>query len=64
MNCPAVDSANVYLSLDGKLHLDILQRVPVFRLNNGGKGFYVDKDGTEFPISKIIRIRVCWFRVM
>ena len=49
---PAVDSANVYLSLDGKLHLDILQRVPVFRLNNGGKGFYVDKDGTEFPISK------------
>ena len=24
---PAVDSANVYLSLDGKLHLDILQRV-------------------------------------
>ena len=49
---PAVDSANVYLSLDGKLHLDILQRVPVFRLNNGGKGFYVDKKGIEFPISK------------
>lgn len=49
---PAVDSANVYLSLDGKLHLDILQRVPAFRLNNGGKGFYVDKKGIEFPISK------------
>ena len=49
---PAVDSANVYLTLDGKLHVDILQRVPVFRLNNGGKGFYVDKKGIEFPISK------------
>lgn len=50
---PAVDSANVFLSLDGKLHLDIQQRVPVFRLNNGsGKGYYVDKKGIEFPISK------------
>ena len=40
---PAVDSANVYLNLNGKLNVDIKQRVPVFRLNNGGKGFYVDK---------------------
>ena len=49
---PAVDSANVYLNLNGKLNVDIKQRVPVFRLNNGGKGFYVDKKGIEFPISK------------
>ena len=49
---PAVDSANVYINLNGKLNLDIKQRVPVFRLNNGGKGFYVDKKGVEFPISK------------
>lgn len=49
---PAVDSANVYLNLNGKLHLDIKQRVPVFRLNNEGKDFYVDEKGNEFPISK------------
>ncbi|MCU7614578.1 cell division protein FtsQ [Chryseobacterium sp. GMJ5] len=49
---PAVDSANVYLNLNGKLNLDIKQRVPVFRLNNDGKDFYVDEKGTEFPISK------------
>ncbi len=49
---PAVDSANVYLNLNGKLNVDIKQRVPVFRLNNSGKGFYVDKNGVEFPISK------------
>lgn len=49
---PAVDSANVYLNLNGKLNVDIKQRVPVFRLNNGGKGFYVDEKGIEFPISK------------
>lgn len=49
---PAVDSANVYLNLNGKLNLDIIQRVPVFRLNTNGRDFYVDDKGTEFPISK------------
>lgn len=49
---PAVDSANVYINLNGKLNLDIKQRVPVFRLNYKGKDFYVDEKGVEFPISK------------
>ena len=49
---PAVDSANVYLNLNGKLNLDIKQRVPAFRLNHNGRDFYVDEKGTEFPISK------------
>lgn len=49
---PAVDSANVYLNLAGRLNLDIVQRVPAFRLNNNGRDFYVDADGTEFPVSK------------
>ena len=49
---PAVDSANVYLNLNGKLNLDIKQRVPVFRLNKDGKDFYVDEKGVEFIISR------------
>ena len=48
---PAVDSANVYLNLNGNLNLDIKQRVPAFRLNTGDRDFYVDEKGTEFPIS-------------
>jgi len=48
---PFVDSANVYLNLNGNLNLDIKQRVPVFRLKNGDKDFYVDVNGAEFPIS-------------
>ena len=48
---PAVDSANVYLNLNGNLNLDIRQKIPVFRLNNNGKDFYVDGKGREFPIS-------------
>ena len=49
---PFVDSANVYLNLNGNLNVDIKQRVPAFRLNNDGKDFYVDRKGVEFPISK------------
>ena len=44
---PAIDSANVYLNLNGKLNLDIKQRVPVFRLNKDGKDFYVDEKGVS-----------------
>lgn len=40
---PAVDSANVYLNLNGNLNLDIKQRVPAFRLIKGDRDFYVDK---------------------
>lgn len=49
---PAVDSANVYLNLNGKLNLDIKQRVPVFRMKNNDRDFYVDEKGIEFPTSK------------
>ncbi|WP_373707704.1 cell division protein FtsQ/DivIB [Kaistella sp.] len=49
---PAVDSANVYLNLNGNLNLDIKQRVPAFRLSKDDRDFYVDEKGVEFPISK------------
>lgn len=49
---PAVDSANVYLNLNGNLNLDIKQKVPAFRLNKDGQDFYVDAQGIEFPLSK------------
>lgn len=49
---PFVDSANVYMNLNGNLNVDIRQRVPIFRLNRDGRDFYVDGKGVEFPISK------------
>ncbi|SIT95455.1 cell division protein FtsQ [Epilithonimonas bovis DSM 19482] len=49
---PFVDSANVFMNLNGNLNIDIKQRVPVFRLSKKGKDFYVDEKGVEFPISK------------
>jgi len=49
---PFVDSANVYMNLNGNLNVDIRQRVPIFRLNKDGRDFYVDEKGVEFPISR------------
>lgn len=49
---PSVDSANVYLNLNGNLNVEVMQRVPVFRLSKGEDTFYVDTKGEEFPISK------------
>lgn len=49
---PMVDSANAYLKLNGELNLDIVQRIPVFRLERKGKVLYVDEKGVEFPLSK------------
>ncbi|WKS95379.1 cell division protein FtsQ/DivIB [Riemerella columbina] len=49
---PAIDSANVYLSLNGILHLDIIQRTPIFRLQNGKQEVYIDAKGVAFPMQK------------
>lgn len=50
---PHVANANVYMNLNGKLNIEIEQHVPVFRLNNGGKQFYVDHHGEAFPVSRV-----------
>lgn len=50
---PHVDNANVFMNLNGKLNIEIEQRIPVFRLNNDGRQFYVDKFGEAFPVSRI-----------
>lgn len=48
---PIVDSANVYLNLNGVLNVDVKQRVPVMRISNGNRNFYVDAKGKEIPVS-------------
>ena len=48
---PAVQSCNVFLGVDGILHVDIQQRAPMFRvLNSDGSGFYVDTLGQAFDL--------------
>ena len=48
----AVMRCEAWTTGDGVLHLDITQRAPVLRFQNGNRGFYVDADGYIFPLHK------------
>lgn len=48
---PCISKAEVYLTLDGGLHVDVVQRVPVIRIvPRDGAGYYVDKEGYVMPL--------------
>ena len=54
---PMVKSAQVYYSLDGYIHVNVTQRVPVLRIVSG-KGYYVDEEGKMMPLSSKYTARV------
>lgn len=45
-----VRDADVWITDDGVLHVEVIQRDPVMRLEKGGKGCYADRDGNLFPL--------------
>lgn len=47
---PIIKSAEVYVGMDGALGVDIMQRMPIARLN-GAESFYIDEDGKKMPLS-------------
>jgi cell division protein FtsQ len=58
-NHPSVKNAEVYTTLDGKLHIDVQQRNPILRIiNYNNEGYYVDNDGALFPLSNKYTARV------
>jgi cell division protein FtsQ len=48
-----VDSANVYLQLNGDLHIDVYQKMPILRLKRAKKDLYLDEQGKSFPVSDV-----------
>lgn len=52
-----VNSAQVYLTVDGELRSKIEQRQPIGRVEGISK-FYLDKEGRPMPLSKIYSARV------
>jgi cell division protein FtsQ len=49
---PGVDEAVVTKHLDGRVEINISQRVPICRIvNSDGSGFYLDKYGRSVPLS-------------
>ncbi|HTN22004.1 MAG TPA: hypothetical protein VL125_16110 [Pelobium sp.] len=56
---PFIEYAKVYIDMDGVIHTDIKQRVPVLRiLNIAGQDFYVDQNGLKVPLSDHFTARV------
>ena len=46
----AVMDCEAWTTGDGVLHVDITQRAPVLRFQDGERGFYVDAEGYIFPL--------------
>ena len=56
---PYIDRADSYLTIDGKILINIKEKEPIIRIyDKGGKGFYIDNKGDIFPISKQYAPRV------
>lgn len=48
----AVKKSEVYMTKDGVLHIDVVQRTPMVRFQKKDGGFYADEDGFLFPLQK------------
>jgi cell division protein FtsQ len=47
---PYIAEAKVYAGMEGKVHIDVVQRRPIVRLENpGGDPFYISDDGRVIP---------------
>ena len=48
----SIKSAEVYVTLEGDIRVEIEQRNPIFRIiNKRGQSYYVDQEGTLMPLS-------------
>ncbi|MRT94188.1 cell division protein FtsQ/DivIB [Ancylomarina sp. 16SWW S1-10-2] len=54
---PFVKNTEIYTTLKGCLHLNIEQRKPIVRILKG-KGFYIDEEGKQMPLSSNYTSRV------
>ncbi len=56
---PFIYDAEVFSTIDGKLKIDVKQRVPLLRIINfNNESFYIDKDGIYMPTSDKFTARV------
>ena len=56
---PALKKVEAYKTIGGKLHIEVIQRVPVVRIiNNKGASFYLDAEGAVVPFSEKFTPRV------
>lgn len=62
MSIPEVRKAEVFKTMDGKVTIEITQRIPIARVfNQSGRNFYLDEDGYQMPVSEKYSPRVMVF---
>jgi len=54
---PMIRSAEVYLTVNGALHADIVQKKPIARVSTNAS-FYIDEQGSYMPLSSNFSARV------
>jgi cell division protein FtsQ len=55
---PMMERAEVYYMPNGKLQVNVLQRLPYARVQNGSDSYYIDRHGKKMPLSKNYTARV------
>ncbi len=56
---PSVKDAQVYISVEGEVKADVVQRKPLVRIyNTAGESFYIDENGSVMPLSQKFASRV------
>ena len=55
---PYIESASVYLTIDGLLKAKVKQRTPIARVHSGNDIYYLDKEGVRVPLSEYYSARV------
>lgn len=50
INRGEISDVEAYCDLDGILHIDVLQRAPVARVENNIEKYYISQDGYIFPV--------------
>lgn len=56
---PCIKDAQVYVSVEGEVKADIIQRKPVVRIYNiAGESFYIDETGNAMPLSSKFASRI------
>ena len=53
-----VKSSQVFVSVDGVLNAEVIQKTPIARVENGLSSFYIDNEGSKMSISELFTARV------
>lgn len=56
---PSIKEVDVYITINGQLTINVLQREPIVRIiNTNNESYYIDKDGLLMPLSDNFTARV------